>query len=549
MEPTDPEWTTGSGETPIDTPRLPARSPLEALLAAVPDAAIAQERPGTQPFQVEWTAATEPHATRTAITDRYELLGPVGGGASAEVHRARDRRTGELVALKVLRAEQGSELARRRFFRELDSLLRLNHPHVVGVRGYGLLPTGQPLLALELLDGVDLESQVAAGARYDDAQVRALALQLAAGLAAIHQAGVVHRDFKPANVMVLRSGGLKIVDFGISRLLDPDQTRLTAAGAFLGSPATIAPEQIDDPHGAGPAADLYALGASLYWLLTGRAPYRGSITEVLEQHRRAPVPELPEHHGLGPLVRRLLAKDPKQRPSAVELELQLRQGPGSPSSAGPFALLLLLVVVGGALITLRLAQPPRESLPAPPAAPPAIEVRPRSPQPEPEVLPTPVAVPEPNGEKGVRRAAVRPTRIVEPPAPPPAADRSLPAEGELQLELGRYGLSRDDLGWVAPGLWTQYQRALEVGDPSAAQGSRSQILARAAELRTDDDALRGALDRVLEHMRRGQLSADRQRALEVEYFELRRRFGEPGLDRAARIELLRGIDRLSRSIH
>ncbi|MBK6687803.1 MAG: serine/threonine protein kinase [Deltaproteobacteria bacterium] len=555
MEPTDPEWTTGSGETPIDTPPLLPRSPLEALLAAVPSAAIARERPGTQPFEVEWTAATEPHATRTAITDRYELLGPVGGGASAEVHRARDRQSGELLALKVLRAEQSGEQARRRFVRELDSLVRLKHPNVVEVRGYGLLPTGQPLLALELLDGIDLESQVAAGARYDDAQVRALAFELASGLAAIHQAGVVHRDFKPANVMVLRKGGVKVVDFGISRLLDPDQTRLTAAGAFLGSPATIAPEQIDDPHGAGPAADLYALGASLFWLLSGRAPYRGSITEVLEQHRRAPVPELPDHHGLGPLVRRLLAKDPKQRPTANELERQLRPHPGPASSRGPFALLLLLVIVGGALITLRWVQPPPAPRPGPKVAPPVIEVRPRPlvTEPEPEGVPTPAPPSSPtfSTERTARRAAVRSPKSAEPSPPSPTVtpERAQAQETQLQVELQRHGLSPDDLGWLAPGLFAQYQTAIQGGDRSAAREVRERIVAQAAGLRTDDDTLRAALDRVLERLRRGQLPSDRQRALEAQYFELRRRLGEADLDRSARIELLRGIHRLSASIH
>lgn len=500
MERTDPEWTTGSGETPIDGSGMATEASFEAWIA--PEE-TAPDRPPQAPFEVEWTAATDPGPVRAALADRWELMDTLGRGASAEVRVARDRRSGERVAMKLLRPEHGiSELAQRRLFRELDSLMRLKHPNVVELRGYGMMPTGEPLLALELIEGVNLETAIANGVRYDAAGVRALALALAQGLAAIHSAGVVHRDFKPANVMVLRDGGIKIVDFGISRLLDLEQTRLTAAGAFLGSPATVAPEQIDDSHAAGPPADMYALGATLYWLLTGRAPYRGSLPEVLEQHRRAPVPELPDHGGLGPLVRRLLQKNPAVRPTAAEVVRLLGGRPAKDPSTVAFGLLLLLVVVGGALLTLRFAGGRKAPVaPLPAATGPSVVERPRA------------VTPSPASAGGLRAS--------------------------LSKELGPLGLTFEDLSWIAPEELIRYEAALGRSDPEGAQAAAARAMAQAQNLRLDDSSLHSAVDRVMEQLHRPNRSAEAQRNLEERYQALRRRLSGPHDSRAERLAILR----------
>ena len=155
----------------------------------------------------------------------------------------------------------------------------------------------------------------------DRGRAARIALGIARGLAAAHDRGFVHRDLKPANVMLLPDDGAKILDFGLTGLMEGSGlTRLTRQDQLLGTPSYMAPEQITSAASAGVPADLYALGAVLYAMLAGRPPFEGSGREVLGQHLRDPPPPLPHDGRLERLAMRLLAKPPEARPgSATEV--------------------------------------------------------------------------------------------------------------------------------------------------------------------------------------------------------------------------------------
>ncbi|MCC7536546.1 MAG: protein kinase [Deltaproteobacteria bacterium] len=250
------------------------------------------------------------------ITERYELLELAGAGGMGEVYRARDRATGEIVALKILASPSGGE----RFDREAAALASLDHPGIVRYRGHGTTPRGTKYLAMEWLVGHDLEDRLAR-APLTPAETLVLGKRVADALGAAHVRDLVHRDLKPANLFLV--GGsiddVRIVDFGLARGLD-DPT-LTAPGMVVGTPAYMAPEQVrGDPVDA--RADVYALGAVLFRCLTGRPPFGGThpiavLAKVLVEHAPS-VRELRPgtRAGLDALVTRMLAKAPSARPAS-----------------------------------------------------------------------------------------------------------------------------------------------------------------------------------------------------------------------------------------
>jgi serine/threonine-protein kinase len=208
------------------------------------------------------------------------------------VYRARDSMLGRQVALKQLFPEllHNRELASR-FHREAQVLARLRHPHVVQVFDLAIDDAGM-WMAMEWLRGGSLADRLRAEGALPFAEVRRLGLQMAAALAHAHAEGVVHRDFKPDNVMLTREGDVKVTDFGLAGLgeLEGD-AKLTRPGTMMGSPAYMSPEQISgDPVDA--RADVYAMGVTLYEMASGRTPFEGSTTAVLTQHLSVQ-PELP----------------------------------------------------------------------------------------------------------------------------------------------------------------------------------------------------------------------------------------------------------------
>jgi hypothetical protein len=252
------------------------------------------------------------------LAGRYRLLNRVGAGGMSVVWRAHDDVLDRAVAVKVLAPELAADPELLRRIRiEARAAARLHHRNVVEVHDYGETEQSLPYVVMELVDGRSLADVVTAGALPWRVAVD-VGAQVAAALATAHAHGIVHRDVKPANVMVT-SDGVKLVDFGISATIGEADG---VGGAVIGTPAYLAPERL----GGGPvrpATDVYALGLLLYLMLAGRLPWEASTTtqmltahQYLEPAGLPPVPGLPTE--VADLCRRCLAKDPGDRPTAGE---------------------------------------------------------------------------------------------------------------------------------------------------------------------------------------------------------------------------------------
>lgn len=250
------------------------------------------------------------------LAGRYSLVGPLGSGGMGEVWQARDETLGRAVAVKVLAASAGDAGAAERFEREARAAARLTAPGIAAVYDFGQASDGRLFLVMELVRGHSLAAEFRGQGPLAPAAVAELGAQAARALAAAHARGVVHRDIKPANLLLAEDGRLKVVDFGIAKVLDETTAAATSMG--MGTPSYISPEQaLGQP--AGPAADLYALGCVLYEALTGRPPFQAdSAATLVFQHvyeEPAPLsrvrPDVPPP--LEQIVHGLLAKDPVTR--------------------------------------------------------------------------------------------------------------------------------------------------------------------------------------------------------------------------------------------
>ncbi|MBA4861554.1 serine/threonine protein kinase [Streptomyces sp. PSKA54] len=257
------------------------------------------------------------------VADRYRLHSPIGRGGMGEVWRATDEVLGRPVAVKLLLSQESDPSATARFRLEAQTSARLSHPHVVGVFDFGAWD-GRFYLVMELVEGGSLAQETSGGARLAPERVAAIAEQAAAGLAAAHREGVVHRDIKPGNLLLAADGTVKLGDFGIARFLDDPAAALTSTGQIVGTGLYLAPERALGQQ-AGPASDVYSLGCVLYQLLSGQPPFvADTATALLYQHVDAPpvppgrlgvaVPPAFENYLLG-----LLAKRPEERPSAQQV--------------------------------------------------------------------------------------------------------------------------------------------------------------------------------------------------------------------------------------
>jgi hypothetical protein len=224
----------------------------------------------------------------------YELLEEVGSGGMGVVYKAKHKSLGTIVALKTIRdAATATDWDAQRFRKEALAAAHLDHPNIVPVKEFGDVD-GQMYFTMAFVDGDGLDARLRQGP-LDNRHAAAVVRKVAEAVAYAHEMGVVHRDLKPANVMLDREGTVKVTDFGIARRLTVDDSdapdpadraprrvlagtlfRLTAAGTVLGTPGYMAPEQAMDASRAGPAADIWALGAILYACLTGRAPFLGA---------------------------------------------------------------------------------------------------------------------------------------------------------------------------------------------------------------------------------------------------------------------------------
>ncbi|MFI7357129.1 serine/threonine-protein kinase [Streptomyces avidinii] len=288
-------------------------------------------------------------AGRQLIDGRFELVAPLGSGGMGTVWRARDIALHREVALKEVRppdpataaAQPGlADQLRERAVREARALARLAHPHVVTIHHIVEPPAGgdgHPWIVMELVQGGSLHDRLASGPM-PPADVLRLGLDVLSALRAAHAEGVLHRDVKPANVLLRPSGSAVLTDFGIAAL--HGSTGLTSTGVLIGSPEYIAPERVRGEEGLA-ASDLWSLGMLLYVAAEGVHPLRratslATVVAVLDEPIPAPVRSGP----LAPVLERLLLRDPAARPDGAQLEQLLRDasaalGSGHGAGAAP----------------------------------------------------------------------------------------------------------------------------------------------------------------------------------------------------------------------
>ncbi len=304
----------------------------------------------------------------------FRVLRVLGKGGMGVVYEAIDTRLDRPCALKAIRPEFVKDARfMTRFRREGQAAVAVQHPGIAQV--YNIEAVGPTvLMSLELVRGGSLEDRLKKSGMLGWRESAAIAAEIAHALEAVHRAGFVHRDLKPANVLLTTDGRVKLTDFGlVRRTVDAESVAgvsvdLTKTGDVLGTPQYMAPEQIDGSKGADFRVDVYALGITLYQLVTGELPFRGSAVQLMRAHLFSAAPSIRDVAEDAPLelerlVKRLLAKDPEKRGAsagtiAVELErlalakeeeLTRRRGPPPAVVIGGVAALALAVV--GLLVT------------------------------------------------------------------------------------------------------------------------------------------------------------------------------------------------------
>ena len=356
---------------------------------------------GSLPTQVGFTGtASAPDTLPTSPIADLTLEAELGRGGMGVVYRARQTYLDRTVALKLLLIQggDGDEEFLRRFQREAKILASLGHPHIVGCYQAGLTGSGQPYLVMEYIDGPDLRKWIAEHGPLDHRAALAVIRDLAQALGHAHRSGIIHRDVKPENVLLAprpdaQPGDAfpwtaKLADLGLAR---PTQSggdmNLTRQGTIMGSPATMAPEQFDDPDHVDFRADIYGLGCVLYHALTGRPAFTGSgiahlVTAKLHHPAPNPVQAMPNLPGpLGAFTCALLAANRDKRPASYEAVIRqcqdLLEGMPAPRRASwvlptVAGSVVVALVAGAVVLSSRTAPAPVPAAapaPAPVAAP------------------------------------------------------------------------------------------------------------------------------------------------------------------------------------
>ena len=301
---------------------------------------------------------------------RYRIVKELGKGSMGVVYQAHDPQIDRLVALKVMRPDRvASEAFLHRFMKEAKAIGRLSHPNMVVVYDVGE-DQGTVYIAMEFLEGKPLNEIIAIDALQPD-EIVDLGVQVAEALDYAHRKGIVHRDIKPSNIIVQPDGQIKITDFGIAHIEDPEATQQTQAGEILGTPAYMSPEQVLSQPVDG-RSDLFSLGVILYELATGKRPFRGEnlaamFRNITGEDPLAPSKENPAlAQDLSQIILRCLAKGPEKRfATGKELAEALRRTgshaspspiktpktPRKPALRAPVVVLALLLLAGaGGLI-------------------------------------------------------------------------------------------------------------------------------------------------------------------------------------------------------
>src|SRR5262249_19557722 len=260
----------------------------------------------------------EPAVKTVQSIGRYRVDGLLGTGAMGAVYRAYDPIIDRQVAIKVVRTElaagSGSEQWLQRFRREARAAGRRFHPNIVAILDFGE-DDGMPFLAMEYIDGRSLDAILKTSGPLDPARSVAIITQVLSALGFAHENGIVHRDVKPSNIMVLNDGIVKVADFGIARI---DASEFTIVGDLLGTPAYMSPEQLSGAP-VDKRSDLFAAGVIFFEMMTGVKPFRGkSLTEIMSylekrgpEDIRALNPAVPD--ALKRVIIKALAFDPASR--------------------------------------------------------------------------------------------------------------------------------------------------------------------------------------------------------------------------------------------
>jgi serine/threonine-protein kinase len=250
---------------------------------------------------------------------RFRIERAIGDGAVATVWRALDVESNAAVAIKVLRSEGVDLEDVQRLAQEAEILRVLDHPCIVRVLGRGVTRDGSPFVAMEWVDGIDLRTKLDRARRLPPADVRDIVGQICSALGDAHEHGVIHRDVKPENVLLLAPEhvAVKVVDFGMAKVTTPGAAKLTIDNKIFGTPQYMSPERARG-RPVGAASDVYGVAVMTYEMLTGRRPFdAASPVVVLTQHLKAAPPPM---QGVGREIEQAvlagLAKDPAARPSA-----------------------------------------------------------------------------------------------------------------------------------------------------------------------------------------------------------------------------------------
>ncbi|PHS04100.1 MAG: hypothetical protein COA78_17005 [Blastopirellula sp.] len=268
-------------------------------------------------FQVRAVA----HGKTKGLTlGNYQILDKIGEGGMGTVYQARHNRMDRIVALKVLVRGSSNKTVITRFLREAKTAARLSHPNIVET--YDSDEThGYQYLVMEYIEGQDLRHKIKCSGALNVSEAVDYIIQVARGLEYAHNEGIIHRDIKPSNLVLDTEGCVKILDLGLARVEDPDarQFELTQAGSVMGTVDYMPPEQAIDTKTADRRADLYSLGCTLHYLLTGKPPFEGETIMVkMLGHREQTPPDLTQarqdvHPQLNRIFQKLMAKLPEAR--------------------------------------------------------------------------------------------------------------------------------------------------------------------------------------------------------------------------------------------
>lgn len=251
----------------------------------------------------------------------YRILSKIGAGGMATVYLADDLRHERRVAIKVMKTEGGSATGVSRFLREIETVARLSHPHILPLHDSGTIDN-QPFFVMPYIEGESLRARITREKRISVDEALRWTIEIATALGYAHEHGLVHRDIKPENIL-LSHGIALVADFGLARSTSSEQaTALTRSNAMVGTPAYMSPEQIEGKSSIDGRADLYSLGCVLFEMLVGSPPFTGHWPLVAHQHVSAeprPInelrPDLPAH--IARAVVKLLSKDPASRYSSA----------------------------------------------------------------------------------------------------------------------------------------------------------------------------------------------------------------------------------------